>query len=123
MAKVGAVGEIEAGGKDAADPICLVDRRKTFHGLDGFWRLRAVVVFYQLNLCWAALELKPAARVDFVRPETIGREMGHCGARPKRPGFGADHSDFHNAGVRSGGSHKWCSDAARQYISEIRAVS
>jgi len=61
-------GEIEAGCKHAADPIGLVHRGEALHGLDSLGRLRAVVVFDQLDFSRAALELKSAARVDLMGP-------------------------------------------------------
>jgi hypothetical protein len=76
------------------DPISLIDGRQPFDRLDRLRRLRAVVIFDQLDLAGAVFQLEAAGLVDLMRPEPPGRKV-RCGrARSKRAGLGADHADF-----------------------------
>jgi hypothetical protein len=100
LSNVGAVARL--------NPIDLVDRRKALDGLDGLGRLGAIVVFDDLDLARAIFQLEAAARVDLAGPKLKRREMGDRRARRKRAGFGADHADFVDAGIRSGGPHERC---------------
>ena len=101
----------------------LVHRSGALDGLDGLGRLRAIVIFDDLDLALAILELKAAALVDLVGPKLIGREMGNRRARRERTGFCADHADFVDAGIRARGPHERCGNRRRGRIFQKFASS
>ena len=117
-------GDVEAGAVQSRDPVDLVDRSQAFYRLDGLWRLRAVVVFDQLDLALPVFEFQAAILVDLLCPQPPRREMSDRRAWRERAGFWADHSDFDDCLIRLSRHERMVQPAPwRRHISASRVCA